>query len=93
MTEFLGYHCNYVVEITNISLEDKLFKSPNVKYDVICRFKKCYVLSNLDRSEGKAVWESVSDTWKSGSSDVKNNDAEMHIKSLYTIISGNVNVK
>lgn len=31
MTELLGCHCNYVVETTNVSLEDKLFESPNVK--------------------------------------------------------------
>lgn len=43
MTEFLGYHSNHV-EITNISLKDKLFKSPNVKYDSIRRFKKCCTL-------------------------------------------------
>lgn len=39
-----GYHSNHV-EITNISLKDKLFKSPNVKYDSIDRFKKCCTLS------------------------------------------------
>lgn len=44
MTELLGYHSNHV-EITNISLKDKLFKSPNVENDIICRFKKCYTLS------------------------------------------------
>lgn len=44
MTELLGYHSNHM-EITNISLKDKLFKSPNVKYDIIGRFKKCYTLS------------------------------------------------
>ena len=44
MTELLGYHSNHV-EITNISLKDKLFKSPNVKYDIIHRFKKYYTLS------------------------------------------------
>lgn len=63
MTELLGYHSNHM-EITNISLKDKLFKSPNVffvlflffvfififkspnvKYDIIHRFKKYYTLS------------------------------------------------
>lgn len=60
MTEFLGYHSNHV-EITNISLKDKLFKSPNVKYDSIRRFKKCCTPYYLKRSEDEVVRNMVSD--------------------------------
>lgn len=35
MTELLGYHSNHM-EITNISLKDKLFKSPNVFLFCFC---------------------------------------------------------
>lgn len=53
-----------------------------LKYDIICKFKKCYTPSNLEKHKGEIVWEIVSGTWKHGSSDVKSNDAKMHIMKL-----------
>ena len=41
MTELLGYHSNHM-EITNISLKDKLFKSPNVFFVLFC-FCFCFL--------------------------------------------------
>lgn len=61
-----------------------------LKYDVLHSFKKCCISSNLQRSKAWVVCKIVSDTWKSGSSDVKTNDAKSDIKSLHTIVSGNI---
>lgn len=68
-------------------------KALMLKYNTICRFKNCHILGNLKRSKEEIVWQIMSETLKNGSSDVKNNDEKLHIKHLYTIISGNISAE